>query len=134
MRALALVALVLVSLLSAGCYALVIVPRAIDHLSDGPDGPVGFEFHRHDGATESGMPFRIRHFLDPGGRHRYVVALLDGKFFSTRRDDVARDMDAARVAYPGADGKSDEDVRRLFGAPHRESRFEDVRVLWYLRP
>jgi hypothetical protein len=42
-------------------------------------------------------------------------------------------MEAARTAYPGAEGKSEADVTRLFGAPHTQSRFEDVRVFWYLR-
>lgn len=124
---------VAVALSLGGCTALILLPRAIDQMNEGPDGPTGFEFHRHDGATESGGRFRIRHFLDPDGRFRHVVALIDGKVFSARRDDITRDIEAARAAYPGAEGKSEADVTRLFGAPHTQSTFEDVRVFWYVR-
>ncbi len=118
---------------ASGCAALVLVPRAIDQMMEGPSSPTGFEYYRNDGETASGQAFRIRHFVDPEARRRYVVALIDGRLFSSRAEDVSRDMEAARKIYGSAEGKSEAEVTRLYGVPQTTSRFEDVRVLWYVR-
>lgn len=125
--------LLLCAFVSGGCAAVVYVPRAIDRMMEGPDAPSGFEYHRHDGRTVSGESFRIRHFVDPETRRRFVLALVGGKLFSSRSADVTRDMEAARSAFAPAAGRSESEVQRLFGPPHATTRFEDVRVLWYLR-
>lgn len=128
-----IVILLLCAALSGGCAAVVYVPRAIDRMMEGPDAPSGFEYHRHDGKTVSGETFRIRHFVDPDARRRFVVALVDGKLFSSRSSDVTRDMEAARGVFAAAGGRSESEAQRLFGPPHATTRFEDVRVLWYVR-
>lgn len=129
-----LVALVLsLPLLLGGCTAIVLLPRVIDQMTEGPARPTGFEFHRAEGETPGGESFRIRHFLDPEAGQRFVVALIGGRLFSSRREDVTRDLEAGRSAYREAQGKTDAEVSRLFGAPKATSRFEDIRVFWYLR-
>lgn len=125
--------LLALSLLLHGCAAVVLLPRAIDQMMEGPAAPTGFEYHRHDGETATGEAFRIRHFLDLDARKRYVVALVSGRLFSSRAEDVGRDIDAARAVYGAAEGKSEPEVIRLYGTPLRTSHFEDVRVLWYVR-
>jgi hypothetical protein len=125
--------LLLCAVASTGCAAVVYVPRAIDLLSEGPSAPSGFEYYRHDGHTVGGEPFRIRHFVDPDARLRFVVALVGGKLFSSRSADVTRDMEAARAMFVAAGGRSGSDAQRLFGPPHATTRFEDVHVLWYVR-
>lgn len=127
------VVVVVCSVWLGGCAAVVYVPRAIDRMSEGPAAPSGFEYHRHDGRTVSGEPFRIRHFVDPEARRRFVVALVDGKLFSSRSADITRDMEAAHGVFAAASGRSESEVHRLFGPPQATSRFEDVRVLWYVR-
>lgn len=102
-------------------------------MMEGPAAPTGFEYYRHDGETASGEPFRIRHFLDPDGRKRFVVALVGGRLFSSRSEDLGRGMETARTVYGAVEGKSETDVARQFGAPKATTRFEDIRVLWYER-
>jgi hypothetical protein len=130
---LAAVALLISLPLLSGCAAVVLLPRAIEQLTEGPASATGFEFHRTDGATETGQPFRIRHFLDLDARHWHVVTTVDGKTFSSRRDDITSALQEARAAYPGTEGKTEAEVTARYGAPHKQSRFEDVRVLWYVR-
>jgi hypothetical protein len=120
-------------LMLSGCATIVLLPRLIDQMTEGPSGPTGFEFHRAEGETSGGEPFRIRHFLDPQAGHRFVIALIGGKVFSSRRDDVTRDLEAAQTVFKGAQGRTDAEVSQLFGTPRATSRFEDIRVLWYLR-
>ena len=126
-----LLASIVASFLLSGCAAILLVPKVTGHLAEGIPSPTGFEFHRAEGKTDGGEPFRIRHLIDPENRHRFVVVLIDGKVFSSRRDDVTRDIEAARTAYRDAQGKTEAEVARMFGAPKATSHFEDVRVLWY---
>lgn len=121
------------SLLLHGCAAVVLVPRAIDQMMEGPAAPTGFEYYRHDGETASGEPFRIRHFLDPDGRKRFVVALVSGRLFSSRSEDLGGGMETARRVYGAIEGRSESDVARQFGVPKATTRFDDIRVFWYER-
>ncbi len=127
------VVLLALLLLLHGCAAVVLVPRAFDQMMEGPAAPTGFEYYRHDGETASGEPFRIRHFLDPDGRRRFVVALVAGRLFSSRSEDLGRGMETARSVYGAIEGTSEADVARQFGAPKVTRRFEDIGVFWYER-
>src|SRR5262245_47757324 len=102
----------LATFLTSGCAAILLVPKVTGHLADGIPSPTGCEFHRAEGKTESGEPFRIRHLLDPENGHRFVVVLIDGKLYSSRRDDVAPDIEAAKTTYRDAQGKTDVEVAK----------------------
>lgn len=117
---------------SGGCAAVVLVPRAIGQLSEGPDAPTGLEYHRSEGATASGEPVRIRHFVDPAARRRFVVVLVSGRLFSSRADDLTRDLDTTHRLYGALEGKPEAAVRDALGAPAAATRFEEVSVLWYV--
>lgn len=127
------VVLLALSLLLHGCAAVVLVPRAIDQMMEGPAAPTGFEYYRHDGETAGGEAFRIRHFLDLDGRKRFIVALVAGRLFSSRSEDLGGGMEAARRVYGAIVGQSEHDVTRQFGVPKATTRFDDIRVFWYQR-
>ncbi len=124
--------LLALALTCSGCFLAFAVPNMLSEM--GGDESTGVEFHRAEGTTRYGEPYRVRYLLDVGARRRWKVVAVGGAVVESGWEDVGGDLDAAaRVFGPAWAGRTEGDVRRAFGEPASVSDVGGARTLWYAR-
>src|SRR5712664_4005150 len=97
----------LVPFMLSGCMVLMAVPPMID------------EYAYSRPPTSGVESYRIRHFLDPAARRRYIVVDVGGRRFKSGSEDFSSAISAARTACgPACEASTEADVRARLGPPN----------------
>src|SRR4051812_952180 len=114
-----------------GCFMLLRVPGMVEEMSD--LSVSGVQYYRYEGQTKYQEPYRVTYLLDPDGKRRYRVVVVDGKTQDSSWENAAADLDAGAAVWGGSWlGRTESDVRTSFGPPTTATDSNGVRTLWYM--
>jgi len=114
-----------------GCFVLFKVPGIVEEMSE--LSVSGVQYYRYEGQTKYHEPYRVTYLLDPEAKRRYRVVVVDGKTLDSSWENVAAELDAgAGVWGQSWQGRSESEVRSIFGPPTTATDAGDIRTLWYM--